>query len=180
MDDRTEQLREGATAHGDRMTLPLVAVAAVARNGVIGAGNDLPWRISSDLKHFKAVTLGHPVIMGRRTFESIGRPLPGRLNIVVTRDAGWRAEGVTVAASPDGAEALAARLTPESEAFVIGGAALYAAMLPRVGRVHLTRIHRDYEGDAHFPALDPAEWRETAREDHDGDPAFSFLVLERV
>jgi dihydrofolate reductase len=153
----------------------IALVVAAAANGVIGRDNRLPWHIAEDLRHFKRVTLGKPVVMGRKTFASIGRPLPGRDNIVITRDRAWRAEGVRIA--HDIAQALA--LAGEAaETMVIGGAELYAALLPLAGRIYLTEIHRDYDGDATF-RLPPGDWREISREDHPGDPAFSFVVLEK-
>jgi dihydrofolate reductase len=155
-------------------------VAAVAANGVIGRDGGLPWRIPDDLRHFKAITLGKPVIMGRRTWQSIGRPLPGRRNIVVTRDAGFAADGAEVVASLDAA---LARAGDVAEAMVIGGGEIYTQALPRAGRLYLTEIHAEAEGDVHFPAIDRALWRETARDDRpaDGDtPAFSFVVLQRA
>ncbi len=151
-------------------------VVARADNGVIGKDNALPWRIPADLKHFKRLTLGKPVVMGRRTFESIGKPLPGRENIVLTRDRGWRAEGVTVAGTL--AEALAGR----AEAAIIGGAQVYADALPLATRVELTEVHATPEGDTLLAPFDPADWRETAREDHaaaGNTPAYSFVTLER-
>ncbi|CAA7623528.1 dihydrofolate reductase [Magnetospirillum sp. SS-4] len=163
------------------MTPPLAIIAAVAANGVIGRDNALPWRIPEDLKWFKRHTLGKPVIMGRKTWDSIGRPLPGRPNIVVTRQADWRAGGAHAAHSLDGALALAARLAPEAaEAMVIGGSILYAEALARASRFYLTEIGRAYDGDARFPDFDRAAWRESVREHHAGDPAFDFVVLERV
>ncbi|HLB15045.1 MAG TPA: dihydrofolate reductase [Burkholderiales bacterium] len=136
-------------------------VAALARNRVIGVGNRLPWRLPEDLARFKRLTMGAPVIMGRKTRESIGRPLPGRRNIVVTRarDVNW--EGCIVAHSLDEALALA---RDAGEAFVIGGAELYAQALPRADRLYLTLIDADYAGDASFPEFDAAAWREVARE----------------
>lgn len=157
----------------------LSLVVAVAENGVIGHEGALPWRLPADLAHFKRLTLGKPVIMGRKTFESIGRPLDGRRNIVVTRRADWRATGVETAGSFDAALALVAG---QAEAMVIGGADIYRLALPRARRIHLTRIHAEPEGDTHFPPLDLRAWQETAREDHpaEGDrPAFSFITLER-
>ena len=153
-------------------------VVARAANGVIGRDGGLPWHLPADLKHFKALTLGKPVIMGRRTFVSIGRPLPGRHNIVLTRDAAWAADGVTVAA--DLAAALAAAAA--DEAMIIGGAAVYAAALPLATRVHLTEVDAAPAGDTILPPLDPAAWRETARAAHPaaGDaPGYSFVTLER-
>ncbi|CCG40325.1 dihydrofolate reductase [Magnetospirillum molischianum] len=154
-------------------------IVAVAANGIIGRDNRLPWHIPEDLRWFKHTTLGKPVIMGRRTWDSLGRPLPGRVNIVLTRQAGWSAEGAVVADSLDHALALAETLAPAAEAMVIGGAAIFTEALPRVGRLYLTEIARDYEGDTVFPAFDRSAWIETAREAHDGDPAYAFVVLER-
>lgn len=154
-------------------------IVAVAENGVIGRDNQLPWRIPEDLRYFKRVTMGKPVIMGRKTFASIGRPLPGRPNIVVTRDPGWSADGVDAVRSVDEALALAGRLTDGGEVMIIGGAQLFAATSSAADRLYLTEIHARYDGDVFFPQPDPAEWHETSREDHPGEPAFSFVVLER-
>ena len=143
---------------------PRVAlIAAVAANGTIGMGGRLPWRLPEDLKRFKALTLGHPVVMGRRTWESIGRALPGRHNIVVTRSTQFAAPSCRIAHSLD--EALAAAGAVQ-EAFVIGGADLYRAALPLAARLLLTEIRRDFPGDAFFPAFDGAVFREVAREAH--------------
>jgi len=136
-------------------------VAALARNRVIGVGSHLPWRLPEDLARFKRLTMGAPVIMGRKTRESIGRPLPGRRNIVVTRERAATWEGCVVAHSLDEALALA---DDAPEAFVIGGAELYAQALPRAARLYLTLIDADYAGDAWFPEFDAAAWREVARE----------------
>ncbi len=143
----------------------------------------MPWHLPEDLKRFKRITVGKPVIMGRKTFESIGRPLPGRHNIVLTRQAGWRADGVTVA--PNLAEAIAAAgLDPRTRAeviMVIGGADLYAQALPFATRIELTEIHAAPDGDTYFPELDPARWRETFREGHPGGashPPYDFVTLE--
>ena len=157
----------------------VVLVAAVAANGVIGARGRLPWHLPEDLKHFKALTLGHPVIMGRKTWESLGRPLPGRENIVVTRSAGYEAPGASVAASLEAALALCAG---EPVAFVIGGSELYAAALPIADALVLTEIHRDYDGDARFPAFDRKNWRETQRKPQ-ADAAglrFDFVLYEKT
>lgn len=144
--------------------VPLVAVVAVADNGVIGAGNAMPWRLPTDLKRFKALTMGRPMIMGRRTFASIGRPLPGRATIVLTRDAAFAAEGVQRAASVAEAVALAQRAAGEMQAdeiAVVGGAEIYRAMLPLLDRMEITRVHARPEGDTHFSL--PAEgWRRVA------------------
>ncbi|MFC3624613.1 dihydrofolate reductase [Vogesella amnigena] len=134
----------------------LTLVAAMARDNVIGIDNTLPWHLPEDLKHFKAVTLGKPVIMGRKTFDSIGRPLPGRLNIVITRQADWQHEGVSVAHSLQDALALAGAV---DEVCVIGGANLYAQALPLADRMCLTHIALDIAGDAHFPQWQAAEWQ---------------------
>ena len=159
------------------MTLALIV--AVAENGVIGRGNRLPWHLPEDLRYFKRVTMGKPVVMGRKTYQSIGRPLPGRPNIVVTRDAGFAAEGVHLAGSLDQALDLARSLASGGEMIVIGGAELFNAVLPSADRLYLTEVHRAYEGDVFFPQLDPAVWREASREDHPGDPSYSFVVLEK-
>jgi len=160
-------------------------VVARADNGVIGRHNALPWHLPADLRHFKRLTVGKPVVMGRRTFESIGKPLPGRHNIVLTRDPDWRAEGATVV--PNLAEAIAAAgLDPKTradEVMIVGGAAVYAEALPIATRVYLTEVHAAPEGDTALPPFDPARWRETAREDHpteEGRPAYSFVTLERI
>jgi dihydrofolate reductase len=138
-------------------------VAAVARNGVIGAGGKLPWHLPEDLRHFRQTTLGHPVIMGRRTWASIGKPLPGRENIVVSRCAGFEAPGARVATSLEDAIAFCAG---KPAAFVIGGSALYAAALPLADALLLTEIDRDYDGDTRFPDWDRAAWRASERERH--------------
>lgn len=150
------------------MSGPVVSiVVAVGRNGVIGADNDMPWRLSSDLRRFKAITLGKPVVMGRRTLESIGRPLPGRANIVLSRDPDWRADGVTAVHSLADALAEARRIadaTGADEIMVVGGGQVYAEALPNVGRVHLTRVDLAPSGDTVFPLLDPNLWVLTAEE----------------
>ena len=152
-------------------------VAAVASNGIIGARGKLPWHLPQDLQHFKRLTLGHPVIMGRRTWESLGRALPGRENIVVTRRRGYEAPGAAVASSLDAALALCAG---EPIAFVIGGGELYAAALPLAAGLVLTEIQRDFEGDARFPDYDRAKWRETQRESHTAADGmrFDFVLYE--
>lgn len=166
----------------------IVVLAAVAENGVIGRGDELPWHISGDLKRFRANSWGKPIIMGRRTFQSIGKPLPGRTSIVVTRDAGFAApEGVMIAPSLDAALETArdiARKDGVDEVMVIGGAQIYAQALPLADRVRLTEVHERPEGDVHFPKLNPAHWREVAREgpfqgERDEFP-FSFVDYERV
>jgi dihydrofolate reductase len=164
--------------------MELVLVVARARNGVIGNKGALPWHLPADLKRFKVMTVGKPVIMGRKTFESIGRPLPGRHNIVLTRDADWRAAGATVV--PNLAEAIAAAgLDPRARAeaiMVIGGAQIYAEALPSATRIELTEVDAAPDGDTTLPAFDPVRWREVARETHPADgeaPGFSFVTLVR-
>ncbi len=164
--------------------IEVVLVVARARNGVIGNKGALPWHIPADLKRFKRMTVGKPVIMGRKTFESIGKPLPGRQNIVLTRDAGWHAPGITIV--PNLAEAVAAAgLDPRARAdgiFIIGGAQIYAEALPSATRIEMTEIDAEPPGDTLLPAFDMTRWREVAREDHgasDGQPGFAFVTLIR-
>ncbi|HEY7239340.1 MAG TPA: dihydrofolate reductase [Burkholderiales bacterium] len=149
------------------MSLPqaprIYLVAAVASNGIIGANGALPWRLPEDLQHFKRITLGHPVIMGRRTWESLKGPLPGRDNIVVTRTAGYEAPGAAVASSLQAALALC---LGETVAFVIGGSSLFAESLPLAAGLVMTEIYRDFEGDTWFPQYDRSRWRESQRERH--------------
>lgn len=161
--------------------MPSVAlVVAMDRDGVIGAGGRLPWHLPGDLRRFRAVTMGHPIVMGRRTHESIGRALPGRHNIVVTRTPGFRAPGCTVVGSLE--EALV-RAGAAAEVMVIGGAALFAAALSLARRIHLTEVHAAVGGDVYFPAFDRSAWVEIAREDVDADEhnplPMSFVTLER-
>jgi dihydrofolate reductase len=136
---------------------------AIAENGVIGRDGGLPWRLSTDLKRFKADTMGKPIIMGRKTYEGIGRPLPGRLNIVVTRDKTWRAEGVEVAHTLEAAIQLATvrgrSMAGVDEVCVIGGGEIYAQALPLADRLHVTHVLAAVDGDAHFPPIDPQTWR---------------------
>jgi dihydrofolate reductase len=153
----------------------LSLIVAVAENGVIGSNNQLPWHIPEDLRYFKQTTLGKPVIMGRKTFQSIGRPLPGRQNIVLSHDPGFVAEGVIGVSSLAAALDLAAG----DEVFLIGGASLFAEGLQRAQRLYLTEIHRAYPGDVYFPDWSRAAWRESARRRVAGDPDFSFVVFER-
>jgi dihydrofolate reductase len=162
-------------------------IAAVAENGVIGRDGDLPWRLSSDLRRFKEITLGKPVVMGRKTWDSIGRPLPGRANIVVSRNADFVADGADVAADIDAALEIARRRAAETgadEIFVIGGAALYEAALGLAGRLYLTEVQAAVSGDTHFPDVDCALWREIARETRPAgekdDHPHAFVTLERV
>ena len=165
---------------GSDRPVTLALIAAVARNGVIGADNRLPWRLPEDLRHFRALTLGHAVIMGRRTWESLPGALAQRQNIVVSRRPGFAAPGAEVATTLDAA---LARVTMPAPAFCIGGGELYRAALARAAVVHITEIERDFDGDVTFPALDRAQWRETARERHaratpDGYD-YAFVTYER-
>lgn len=156
----------------------LSLIAALARNHTVGIANRLPWHLSDDLKYFKATTSGHPIIMGRKTYDSIGRPLPGRHNIVVTRDRNWKADGVTVVHSIAEAVAAAGEV---NEVFLIGGASLYAEALPLADRLYLTEIDADFDGDAFFPDWPRAQFRELRRDTRQGeDFAYSFVVYEKL
>ncbi len=156
-------------------------IVARAANGIIGKDNGMPWHLPADLAHFKRTTMGCPVIMGRRTWESIGRPLPGRRNVVVTRNAGYQAAGAEIVGS---LEAAWRAVAGSDEVFVIGGGELYAQALPVADRVYLTEIGEAIEGDTRFPDLDPGDWRETSLGEHAPDErnAFRlrFRLLERV
>lgn len=166
------------------MNAPRIAlVVAVAENWVIGKGGKLPWRIPEDMKWFKEKTSGRPCVMGRKTWESLPkRPLPGRTNIVVTRDLNYRAEGAVVAHSLDEAIDIAARENPD-EIAIIGGAELYALALPKALRIYLTSVHGTFEGDTHFPEIDARDWHETIIGVHSASPerpiGYSFIVLDR-
>ncbi len=160
-------------------------IVAAAENGVIGRQGQLPWQLPADLQHFKALTLGHPIVMGRRTFDSIGRALPGRTNIVVTGQPAWPAPaGVLVAHSLPEALALAAQQPGGEEVCVIGGGEIYRQALPATDVVHLTEVHATVaDGDAFFPTLSPTTWREETRTRHAPDAkhavAYSFVTLRR-
>ena len=165
----------------------LALIFAVAENRVIGKDNDLPWHLPQDLRHFKAVTMGKPIVMGRKTFDSIGRPLPGRSNIVITRNALFQAEGVSVVTSLDDALALAARVAASAEvdeAVVMGGAEIYRAALPRADRLYVTEIHADVEGDTLLPEVDWRQWREMSRERYKAEAPnpydYSFVQFDRL
>ena len=153
----------------------IVLVAAVADNGVIGLGGEIPWRIPEDLRHFRAVTTGHTVVMGRTTYDGIGHPLPYRTNVVVTRNPDWAAEGVFVAASVEEAVELAAGF--EGDVMVMGGAQIYAAAMPLATHQILTEVHQSPDGDTHYPAWDVAEWTATRRDERDG---YAFVWWERA
>ncbi len=160
--------------------MKLSLIAAMDRNRLIGKDNALPWRLPADLKHFKAMTLGKPVLMGRKTFESIGRPLPGRENIVITRNPGFAADGCKVVFSIEEALEYASH---HEEVMVIGGANFYEQLLPRADRLYLTLIDHAFEGDAWFPQWPSEEWCEVSVEAHDPDEnnryPYRFVILER-
>ena len=167
---------------------PLIAlVVAKAENGAIGRGGDLPWHLRSDMRYFREITMGKPIVMGRRTFKSLPRVLDGRLNIVLTRDRGFVAPDAVMAHSLkeglDAARASATR-TGAKEVMIIGGEDVFREVLPQADRIYLTEVHASPEADTWFPALDPSEWRETSREAHEAGPkddhAFSFVMLDRL
>lgn len=155
-------------------------VAAMASNRVIGINNRLPWHLPADFKHFKRVTMGKPILMGRKTFESIGHPLPGRTNIIITSNHAYRAAGCHVVNSIDDALAVTAN---SAEVMVIGGASFYQQTLPMAQRIYLTVIHHAFDGDAHFVTIDESEWFEVDRINHAADEKnrypYSFITLER-
>lgn len=171
--------------------MELSLIVALAQNHVIGIDNKLPWYLPNDLKYFKQVTMGKTIIMGRKTYESIGKPLPGRTNIVITRQADYRPpnanDSVRVVASLEAARELAASLAlinGQNEALIIGGAEIYTQALPLVDRMYLTEVHAEVDGDAYFPAFDRSQWQAVAREDFSaegGNPYdYSFVVYERA
>jgi dihydrofolate reductase len=160
---------------------PLVSqVVAMARDGVIGRDNAMPWRLPDDLKRFKTLTMGKPMLMGRKTFLSIGKPLPGRTSLVLTRDPAWQAPGVVSVRSIDDAFQ---KIGDAPELCVVGGAEIYALTLPVTDVIYLTRIHANIPGDTRFPALDTSQWRETERVEHPADErhayAMTFYTLQR-
>ena len=156
---------------------PLHMIVAMTPRRAIGAAGKMPWHLPEDLKRFKRLTMGKPMVMGRRTFESIGKPLPGRLNIVVTRDTNYRREGVTAVHDVDGALRAAG---DAPEVMVIGGAELFRALLPRAGRIHLTRVHGNIEGDVMWPALDERDWAVVERETHAADERHAYAMTFEV
>lgn len=163
----------------------IVLIAALAKNGVIGGDNKLLWRLKSDMKHFRGLTMGRPLIIGRKTWDSIGRPLPGRQMIVITRNPDFVAEGVMRAASPEEALRIARALAAsDKEAiFVAGGGEVYAAFMPLADRLEITSVDLEPEGDAHFPAINPGEWRLDRELAHaksaDDEASFRFLTYSR-
>jgi dihydrofolate reductase len=157
----------------------LTLVVAIDQQRGMGVDNQLPWHLPEDLAHFKRVTLGHPIIMGRKTFDSIGRPLPKRRNIVVTRNAGWSHEGVEVAASIE----QAISMVGDEEASIIGGAQIFGASMDIADRMIVTEIHHTFRCDTFFPPIDPSLWQETARETHHSEANgydYAFVTYEKV
>jgi dihydrofolate reductase len=165
----------------------ILLVAAIAQNGVIGRGNALPWRLKSDMQHFRALTMGKPVVMGRKTYLSIGKPLKDRTTIVVSRDRDFVAAGIVVAPSLDAALTTARgdALRRNADTIVVaGGAEIYAQAMPVATRLTITRVHKQVDGDAYFPAIDPDEWHERARSEHEAaaedEAAFALVTYERA
>jgi dihydrofolate reductase len=165
----------------------ILLIAAVAENGVIGRGNALPWRLKSDMQHFRALTMGKPVVIGRKTYLSIGKPLNGRTTIVVSRDRNFTAPGIVVAPSLEAALATARgdALRRKADAIVVaGGAEIYGQAMPLATQLAITHVHKRIDGDAHFPAIDPNEWHESARSEHaaaaEDEAAFAFVTYERA
>ena len=168
------------------MSIRLSLMVAKASNRVIGRNNKLPWYLPNDLKYFKQATFGKPVIMGRKTWDSLGKPLPGRTNIVITRQTDFQAEGAKVVATLDEAVTLAenvAFIEGQDEAVVMGGAEIYALALPKTDRLYLTEVHAEVDGDTWFPEYDTSEWKEIGREDFPAEGPnpydYSFVVYER-
>lgn len=163
---------------------PLIsAILAMSENRVIGKNNQLPWHLPADLTHFKTLTTGHPIIMGRKTYASIGKPLPNRTNIILTRDTTFKADNCLIVHSPQ--QALEQATNRESkEIFIIGGAEIYQQLMPYTQRLYLTLVHDTVEGDTFFPPLNPTEWQELAREDYASDEKnrhdYSFITLARI
>jgi dihydrofolate reductase len=165
----------------------IVLLAAIAENGVIGRANTLPWRLKSDMQHFRASTMGKPVVMGRKTYQSIGKPLKGRTTIVVSRDPAFATSGVLVAPSLTAALSAArgdALRRSANTIIVAGGGDIYVQAIPTATRLSITEVHKRVEGDARFPAIDPKLWRETARSEHqpeeDDEVSFAFVTYERI
>lgn len=165
------------------MSTPIVsAIVVMAENRIIGSNNHLPWRLPADLKHFKTLTTGHPVVMGRKTFESIGKPLPNRFNIIISRNQAFHAPNCVVVQSINDAIQHAAALN-SNEIFVIGGADIYKQALPHIKRIYLTIIHHTFDGDTYFPELNMSHWEEYEHITHPADKeniySYSFVTLER-
>ncbi len=166
--------------------MKLVLIAAYAQNRVVGINNKLPWHLPEDLKYFKRTTTGKAIIMGRKTYDSIGRPLPNRTNIVISRNANFSAEGVKVVSSLEAAIELAQEvnfINGVEEVMVIGGASIYEEALPKADRLYLTHVHAEVKGDAYFPEIDLSQWAQVTCEDHDASEknpyAYSFAVYDK-
>jgi dihydrofolate reductase len=163
--------------------MKLTIIVAVSENGIIGRAGDLPWHISADLKRFKRITMGHCLLMGRKTFDSVGRPLPGRRTVILTHDRDLSIEGAHVVHGFEEAVS-ACEAAQEDEVFVVGGAEIYRLALPKVEKVHLTRVHCVVQGDASFPELSKREWQLEWEEAHEaeseGGPAFTFQLWQRA
>ena len=166
-----------------KTNIKLSMIAAMGKNRVIGKDNDMPWHLPADLQHFKKTTLGSPIIMGRKTYDSIGRPLPGRLNIILSRNAKLLIDGCSVVNSLKDAIALAEK-TDASEIFITGGAYLYNEFLENTDRLYLTLIDEEFEGDTYFPDYTQFNWKEVTKENHKADDknpyAYSFITLDRI
>ena len=165
--------------------MKIALIVAASQNNVIGLDNQLPWHLPEDLQYFKAVTMGKPILMGRKTYESIGRPLPGRTNIVLTRDANWSAEGVVVVNDLDSARAASEKACVAAgvdELMIIGGEQIYRKFLPVADKLYLTKVEAVVEGDAYFPAIDSDQWQQVAEKipEKVGNYSYRFVVLERM
>ena len=165
--------------------MKIALIVAASQNNVIGLDNQLPWHLPEDLKYFKAVTMGKPILMGRKTYDSIGRPLPGRDNIVLTRDTNWTADGVEVVNDLDAAIAAsekACKAAGADELMIIGGEQIYRKFLPLANKLYLTKVEAEVEGDAYFPAIDSNQWRQVAEKipEKVGNYSYRFVVLERI
>lgn len=165
--------------------MKIALIVAASQNNVIGLDNQLPWHLPEDLRYFKAVTMGKPILMGRKTYDSIGRPLPGRTNIVLTRDANWSAEGVVVVNDLDSATAASEKACAAAgvdELMIIGGEQIYRKFLPIADKLYLTKVEAVVEGDAYFPAIDSDQWQQVAEKipEKVGNYSYRFVVLERM
>ncbi|HNP48965.1 MAG TPA: dihydrofolate reductase [Bacteroidia bacterium] len=161
--------------------MSLSIIVALSENNVVGVNNQLPWKLSADLKRVKGLTMGHHIIMGRKTYESIGRPLPGRVNVVISGNPEYKAEGCKIVASLSEALDLAMN---DSEVFIFGGGVVFREALSKVNKIYMTKVHHVLDGDTHFPLLNPKEWKETERMEFKADEKneydYSFITLERV
>ena len=165
--------------------MKIALIVAASQNHVIGLDNQLPWHLPEDLQYFKAVTMGKPILMGRKTYDSIGRPLPGRVNIVLTRDKNWTAQGVEVVNDLDAAIAASDKACKDADAdelMIIGGEQIYRKFLPVASKLYLTKVEAEIEGDAYFPAIDSTQWQQVAEKipEKVGNYSYRFVVLERI